>query len=141
VKIFLYLFTFLIGLGPGCGMALAQEKKSHNRNYNAELIRNDYTVTPVTTAAWVELDASMMTGIKTSRGNNIYRVGIFDSSGQTLELGIGAAGSEVPIMHIEPGGNGIVPIFIPTGARLAIRAVTADAVAGELIINTWWEER
>jgi hypothetical protein len=141
MKIFIYLFSLMIGLGPGCGMAWGQEKKSHNRNYPAELIRNDYTAVNVTTGAWVELDAEMMTGINKSRGDNVFRVHIFDSSGQTMELGIGAAGSEVPILFIEPGGNGLQPIFIPKGARLAIRAVSADAVAGELIINTWWEER
>jgi hypothetical protein len=120
---------------------VAQEKVSHNRMYPAELIRNDYTVTPVTTAAWVELDASMMTGIKKTRGDHIGFVRIFDSSGQTLELGIGAAGSEARILLIEPGGNDNVPIFIPTGARLAIKAISADAVVGEIIINTWFEER
>ncbi|MHA2064101.1 MAG: hypothetical protein ACXABY_06945 [Candidatus Thorarchaeota archaeon] len=136
--IYICLIVLVMTLGY---FALAQEKSQHNRSYPAESIRNDYTGVNVTTGAWVELDASMMTGIKKTRGDHIGLVQIFDSSGQTMELGIGAAGSEARILLIEPGGNGKVPIFIPTGARLAIRAVSADATVGEIIINTWFEER
>lgn len=132
--------VFIHGFPPSCSL-MAQDRKSTNRMLPAEIVRNDYTVTPVTTAAFVELDSSIMSGIKPSRAGHISMVQIFDSSGQTLELAVGPSGSEMVILNIEPGGNGLIPIFIGNGARLAVRAISANAVAGELIINTWFEER
>lgn len=89
--------------------------------------RNDYTGTPVTTAAWVQLIASTPA--------DISEVEIFDSSGQTLELGIGPGGSEVSNIYIIPGGNGRQTVVIPSGSRVAIRAVSGNASVGESTIN------
>ena len=50
-----------------------------------EFIRNDYTGTNVTTGAYVELIASLAFAIK--------EIEIFDSSGETLKLALGAAAS------------------------------------------------
>lgn len=90
-------------------------------------IYNDYGSVNVTTGAWVQLDPGIgaaMTGIE-----------IFDGSGQVMELGIGAGGAEVRKILIMPGGNGKIPIDIPIGTRVSIRAVSADATSGFLAIN------
>lgn len=90
-------------------------------------VRNDYSSTNVTTGAWVQLIAST--------ASEINELSIFDSSGETLELGTGAAASETRLMLIFPGGNGREPVQIPSGTRVSIRAVSATASVGELDIN------
>ena len=63
-----------------------------------------YGVTPVTTGGWVQVIAALpsaATGVE-----------IFDSSGEILELGVGAAASESRIWIIQPGGNGRVPMTL-----------------------------
>lgn len=92
-------------------------------------VRNDYSSVNVTTGAWVQLVASL--------GATVNAFEIFDSSGQTLELGTGAAASEVRLILVYPGGNGQVPVTIPSGTRLSIRAVSATANSGELDINLY----
>jgi peptidoglycan hydrolase CwlO-like protein len=89
--------------------------------------RHSYSSTPVNTTNWQQLLASTSGAIR--------RVEIFDSSGQTLELGVGAPGSEVRQILVFPGGNGIVPLSIASGARVSIRAVSATANEGEISIN------
>jgi hypothetical protein len=93
-------------------------------------IRLVYSSTNVTTGAWVQLLASVgATAIK--------EIEIFDSSGETLELGIGASGSEVVQSYIIPGGNGRIPLQIPAGTRLSIKAVSATANSGEIVVNLY----
>lgn len=90
-------------------------------------IRNDYSSVNVTTAAYVQLIASTAAAYT--------EIEIFDSSGQTLKLAIGAAASEVDQVLVFPGGNGRIPFVIASGARLSIRAVSATASTGEISIN------
>lgn len=93
-----------------------------------QLIRNDYSTTNVTTAAYVQLVAST--------SNDINRLHIFDSSGQDLVLATGAAASEVDQIQISPGGwDAPVDLFIPSGSRISVKAVSATASAGVLIIT------
>lgn len=99
-------------------------RQSHSRG---EFIRNDYTSTAVTTAAYTQLIASTAAAYSA--------VEIFDSSGQTLRLAIGGAGSEVDQFLIFPGGNGRIPYSIASGSRISIRAVSATANVGEICIN------
>ncbi len=92
-------------------------------------IRYDYAVN-VTTGAWVQLDASLDAACS--------YIEIFDSSGQTMELGIGASGSESSLpFYIFPGGNApqLVACPLPAGCRLAVKAVSGNATTGELTIN------
>lgn len=91
------------------------------------IARNDYTGTPVTTAAYVTLIPTTSAAIS--------EIFIFDSSGQTLVLAVGAAGLEVDQIYIVPGGNGIVPLAIAAGVRVSIKAVSANATVGEIDIN------
>lgn len=88
---------------------------------------NDYSSTNVTTAAYVQLIASVPADVK--------QIEIFDSSGSALYLAIGAAASEVNKMIVFPGGNSRVPMQIPAGSRLSIKALDVNATTGELLIN------
>lgn len=94
---------------------------------SVNLIRNDYTVTAVSTAAYTQILAS------TSGAVNMLDV--FDSSGLPLYFATGGVGVEVNKFIIYPGGNGQVPLAIPSGTRLSVKAVTATANTGELDIN------
>ena len=91
------------------------------------LARHDYTVTPVTSAAYVQLVASL--------SDDVTRMNIFDSSGRTLYLAVGAPASEVDQFYIVPGGNGLVPLTIASGSRVAIKAVGTTANKGELSVT------
>jgi hypothetical protein len=93
------------------------------------LARNDYGSVNVTTGAYVQLIAS------TSAQATMLE--IFDSSGQTLVLAVGAAASEVDQFYINPGGNGQVQLLIPASSRVSIKAVTASATAGYINLNLY----
>jgi len=90
---------------------------------------HSYASGNVTTATWVELIASTAA--------QITQLIIGDSGGQVMELGVGAAASEVRILLIPEGGIDVpFNILIAAGSRLSVRAVSATANAGYLVINT-----
>lgn len=90
--------------------------------------RHDYLSVNVTTAAYVELIASTAA--------IIYKLNIFDSSGQTMILATGAAAAEVDLLYIPPGGfNAPMEIYIAAGTRLSIKALSANATSGEVVLN------
>lgn len=91
------------------------------------LSRINYTSTPVSTSAYTQVLASTTAIIR--------EVEIFDSSGQSLVLAFGAASSEVDQVYVFPGGNGRIPLYIPGGTRVSIKAVSAAASSGELLVN------
>lgn len=108
--------------------AVITSQVAHTGRSYADSVRNDYSSVNVTTGAWVQLIASTAA--------DINEITLFDSSGQTLELGTGAAASESRVLIVPPGGiDGTVPLRIPSGTRLAIRAVSATANAGEITIT------
>lgn len=90
---------------------------------------NDYSVTSVTTAAYVQLTAS------TAAVTN--KLEIFDSSGEVMILAVGAAASEVDQLYIFPGGNGPVDLTIASGSRISIKAKTATASVGLIAVNLY----
>lgn len=90
---------------------------------------NDYSVTSVTTAAYVQLIAS------TASVTN--KLEIFDSSGEVMILAVGAAAAEVDQFYVLPGGNGPVDLAIPSGSRISIKAKTATASVGLIAINLY----
>jgi hypothetical protein len=97
------------------------------RSY-ADSWRNDYSSAAVTTGAWVELDAATAADI-----NALF---IFDSCGEVLELGTGAAAAESRKLLIPPGGiDGPVPLYIASGTRVSIRAVSGDCSSGQVVIT------
>lgn len=89
-------------------------------------VRTDYSSTAVGTTNWV-----VLVSLLSYPGKQVH---IFDSSGQTLELGIApadaAANAEVRQMIIPPGGA-TLSLPIPAGYRISIRAISATANAGE----------
>lgn len=93
-------------------------------------IRLDYSGTNVDNANWTELIASV-------GATEIKEITLFDGGGFAMELGIGAASSEVRALLIPPGGfNGKFKLTIPAGSRLSIRAIGSALVnAGEIDIN------
>lgn len=91
------------------------------------LFRRDYVTAPVNTSSYAQLIASIPAAVK--------EIEIFDSSGETLVLAIGEAGSEVNKVYVFPGGNGRIPLQIAATARLSVKAVSNNATSGELIIN------
>lgn len=115
--------TFVGGTIPVSGTFTASVYGQTPANH----ARNDYTVTPVTSSAYVQLLGSTSAVINA--------IEIFDSSGQTLVLAFGAMGSEVDQIYIIPGGNGRIPLSIPSGTRVSIKAVTATASAGYIDAN------
>lgn len=92
-------------------------------------VLTDYTSTPVTSAAYVQIVAST--------SNAINLIELFDSSGQAIYLAVGAAASEVNQIIIIPGGNGQVPLFIPAGSRISYKAVSTSATAGFNVLNMY----
>lgn len=90
-------------------------------------VRNDYTSTSVTTSAYVQLVASLAAACT--------EIEIFDSSGSTLVLATGAAASESDKVYVTPGGNGRIPLAIAASTRISIKAVSANASVGEIVIN------
>jgi hypothetical protein len=92
-----------------------------------EFIRNSYSTLSVSTASYTQLIASTAAAYSA--------IEIFDSSGETLKIAIGAAGSEVDQFLIFPGGNGRLPYTIASGSRISIRAVSNTASVGEICIN------
>jgi hypothetical protein len=91
-------------------------------------VRIQYSSTAVTTSAYTVLVASLP--------YNISGMYIFDSSGQTLKIAVGASGSEKMYILVPPGGNGFVGnTLLSAGQRITIEAVSATANAGELDIT------
>lgn len=92
--------------------------------------RNNYATTPVTTAAYVEMIANLSV--------NCREIEVFDSSGQTINLAYGPAGSEVVACQIIPGGNGRIPVMLNKGMRIALKAISANCTVGECTINFYY---
>lgn len=90
---------------------------------------NDYSSVNVTTVAYVQLIASTSAAAKV--------IEIFDSSGQAMILAVGAAASEVDQFYIFPGGQGAVQLAIPASSRVSIKAKTANATSGYILVNTY----
>jgi hypothetical protein len=92
-----------------------------------QIVRNNYATTNVTTGAYVQLIASTTSAYTA--------VEVFDSSGQSMVLAIGAAAAEVDQFYIFPGGNGRVNVNIATTQRISVKAISGNATTGELLIN------
>lgn len=89
--------------------------------------RQDYSSVNVTTGAWTQLIASTAAAI-----NSLC---ITDQSGQIMELGTGAAASETRVFLIARGWSGCIPLRVAAATRVAVRAVSATASSGDLVIS------
>jgi hypothetical protein len=114
--------------GPGAGSSQSLRAVIAGSSVS-DKARYDYTSGTVTTGAYTQLDASL--------AGDCNSIEIFDSSGETLLLATGAAASEVDLLYITPGGNGRIPVRIASGTRLSVKAVSASASAGELVLNCY----
>jgi uncharacterized protein YcgI (DUF1989 family) len=110
-------------------LALLLATTSFAANQNAAMVRTVYSVTPVTTAAYVELVAST--------AYVVNHISVFDSSGQVLKLATGPVGAEVDAILIPPGGADL-PFKVSAGTRLSIKAVSGNATSGEQDLNLFY---
>lgn len=92
-------------------------------------VRNDYSSSPVSTVAYTHIINSVPA--------TATEIEIFDSSGQTLVVAFGAPGLEVDQLYLIPGGNGQIPLLVPAGTNVSVKAVSANATAGELDVNLY----
>ncbi len=59
----------------------------------------------------------------------------FESSGQPMVVAIGAAGVEVDLFNVPPGGfNGEIPMNIPAGSRVSIKELVSTALSSGVMI-------
>lgn len=90
---------------------------------NSQVNLYSYSGGNVSTSAYTTLVASTPT--------NLNHLLITDTSGQLLQVAIGAAGSEVAIAIIGPTSAPIyVKYFIPSASRIAIIALNSNATTG-----------
>jgi hypothetical protein len=117
--LFSFLFLFSISAYSDCGGMSA-----------FKVIRLVYSSTNVTTSAWVSLTNNLSMSARC--------ISVFDSSGQTMVLGLGQSGSQVAQnWYIFPGGITSVPFVSAIGANLWIEAVSGTASSGEIDINLY----
>ncbi len=90
---------------------------------------HNYAVQGATTLAWLQMIAST-SAIVTDWD-------VTDTSGQVLELGVGAAGAEVRFAFLPAGGGSPFQHRLAAGSRVSVRAVDGDASTGKLVINAW----
>jgi hypothetical protein len=89
--------------------------------------------TNITTSAWVTLLAAASNLVAASA------VEIFNPSGSTLIIALGAAGSEVAIPYtIIPGGTVVVlAMEIPAKTRVSVKAVDTTVSSGYMVFNEY----
>ncbi len=110
-------------------VAVASDNPAGAGRAYADSVRYAYSSGAVSTVTWVQLIASTAALINC--------IQLFDSSGQTLELGTGGAGAETRVLIIPPGGlDACVPLKIAASTRIAIRALSATTgTVGEIDIT------
>lgn len=91
----------------------------------------NFVSTPVTTAAWVQVDAAL--------DNPFVAVEILNTSNAVLKMSTGAAAAEDAselLYYILPGKSMMVPLEGAKGKPLSLKAVgSVDADIGDLYIN------
>ncbi len=118
-------FPTTVDAGPGAGSSNTLRVTPASRSYS-DSANYSYTSGNVTTGAWTQVIAS------TAGSTNLFC--ITDTSGQVMEIGVGAAASESRVFLTAQGWSGCIPLRITTGARISVRAVTATATSGYLTI-------
>ena len=91
-------------------------------------IANDNSGTTITSAAYVQLSASLAA--------TASAIEVFNTSSKGIKLALGAAGHEVDFYIIPPSSAGsIVPVQIALGQALSAKALGADATTGFVVVN------
>jgi hypothetical protein len=89
-------------------------------------VYNDYATNMVDTTSYNQLVPSLSSAVQW--------VDIFDSSGQAMILATGAAGAEVNVAYIPPGGISL-NIAIAASTRISIKGLTGNAISGYILLN------
>lgn len=91
------------------------------------LSRIDALASNITTTAYSTLFASVP--------DYIQRIHIANSTGQTLVLALGPSGSETDYIYIPAGTDILLPVYINIFERISVKAVSGNAMSGDLIVN------
>lgn len=85
--------------------------------------------TPIATAAWTQLTASLA---KAAAGFQII-----NTTNRILRIGVGGAGQEQEIpFYVGPGiTSPVISQDFAKGARISARALGADTSSGDLVVN------
>lgn len=82
------------------------------------------------------VDSTNWTEIVSALAGDAFRMHIFDSCGEALELGTGTAGNETRVFIIAPGGpSAVVDLNVASGETLSIRSLGATCSSGILTIT------
>lgn len=87
----------------------------------------DCSTTSITTAAYVELITSTTSDTK--------KIQVLDTTGRWTQIATGASASEIPLLIVGPGSVEIVPAIVPSGTRISVKALDANAITGSFAIN------
>lgn len=79
--------------------------------------------------AWTEIVSAAQCLMSTNQ------IEIFDSTGNTALLGIGALSFETVLMQILPGGNGIISVKIDAGTRICVKPLVTPGITTEFVMN------
>lgn len=107
------------GIARGRRKAIATARIVHNGDGTSTLYRDDDIIgvtANLMITAWFQIDGAI--------AQKVNYIEIFDSTGEIMAIGTGAAGSEEFLFQVTPGGNGGIPLRIDGGTRLAIRLVS-----------------
>lgn len=66
---------------------------------------------------------------------SVSKLEVCDTSGHSLEIGIGVSGSAVYIASTPVSGCIIIPTYVPAGTRFQIKAIDATASTGFNIMS------
>jgi hypothetical protein len=99
----------------------------------SETLFFDYDAHSIDNTAYRQLLASVADDVKSFTW--------WESSGVPMVIAVGGVGSEVDLFTTPPGGfNGEIPMNIPAGSRLSIKALTADVVeVGTYIVANFYK--
>lgn len=110
------------------GSAFESVQKKDQGYDGVDSVFRDYASSGLTAATWSEVIAST--------SSEAQEIEIFDSSGEVLELGFGAAASEVRQVYITPGGNGRIKLNVPAATRISVQCAS-NVNLGNLVINLY----
>jgi hypothetical protein len=88
---------------------------------------HDASLSNITMLAYTELI--------TATAADITSIQLLDTTGSWFVFATGLAAAEVDLFNVGPGSDQKVPVVIPAGTRLSIKALDADATAGAFAIN------
>jgi len=92
-----------------------------------EDFRQNATTTPFVAGTWVEVDAS-------TSADSVF-INVSNFTGEVLEIGTGAAASEVKLFSVGEGGEDPLQIEISSGTRVSVRSPDNDATSGNVIVT------